>query len=71
MSEEAATQVAADSRVAAVEPDRVVSLAAQRCRTGIDRVEADMSSSTHAQTGAERSMSTSRSSTPASQRTPT
>jgi subtilisin len=43
MSEEAATRVAADSRVAAVEPDRVVGLAAQVLPTGIDRVEADIS----------------------------
>jgi subtilisin len=44
MSAAAASRVAADDRVVAVEPDRVVGLAAQVLPTGIDRVDAELSS---------------------------
>ena len=44
MSDQAAARVAQDPRVAAVERDQVVTLDAQTVPTGIDRIDADLSS---------------------------
>ena len=44
MSETAAARVAADPRVASVEPDREVAIAAQPVPTGIDRIDGELSS---------------------------
>jgi subtilisin len=44
MSETAAAQVARDSRVRSVQPDRVVTVAAQELPTGINRIDGDLSS---------------------------
>jgi len=54
MSEEAAALVASDPRVAWVEPDRVVTFAAQSTPTGVDRVDADLSPTANIDGGDDR-----------------